>query len=105
MQVEPLSSKSSGVMHGKIFAMGSILLATIIAALSLFPQQALQMYAAYGTHFFVGLVPILAAAALIKYVAYSGDSLCGNNNASMTCCCCNNRDAAEKNVEQHSEPK
>lgn len=46
----------------------SIVVGLIIATLSVIPQQSTQILAAYATHFFMGLVPVLVTAGLVKYL-------------------------------------
>jgi hypothetical protein len=45
-----------------------IVIALVVAILSLLSNQNAQMYAAYATHFFVSIIPVLGTAALVKYI-------------------------------------
>lgn len=79
-------------MKPQICTIVFIVIALVVAILSLLPNQNALMYAAYATHFFVSIIPVLGTAALLKYIMCCGDKKKGCCNGKCNCgdsSCCN----------------
>ncbi len=56
-------------MNCKLFVAVFIIIAVVLGILGLVPKQMPQEVVAYAGHFFMVMAPVLAVAALLKYVA------------------------------------
>lgn len=74
-----------------------VLLALVIAILGIVEQPVAQKAAAWMGRFFVGMLPVLGVAALLKYIACCGNQCkcCANNS------CCKGGESPEKKVSCH----
>ncbi len=81
-------------MCQKLFVAVSIIVALVIAILGLFQQPGVQAFVAYATHFFVGLLPVLGVAGLIKYIGCCAKKGCG---CGCTCACCKDGKCCKEN--------
>jgi hypothetical protein len=72
-------------MKFKMCTIVFVVIALIIAVLSLLSNPNAQMYAAYATHFFVSIIPVLGTAALLKYITCCKEKTCCCNKDNATC--------------------
>jgi hypothetical protein len=86
-------------MKSKIPVIVFVVIALVIAILSLMSDQNSQMYAAYATHFFVSIIPVLGTAALLKYIMCCGSSKSQGCSKDCKCCCNTSKTACEEKKE------
>lgn len=78
-----MSCKTSGSCKGNKLVWALLIVAIVVAIFSVTQVNGLVVAQAYVSHFFEVMVPILAVAALLKY-------LCTYNKAGCACACCAN---------------